>query len=110
MTDRSAATLPPMARTATTTPKRLHAAAITSGSVLIAWRRVGGAVSYVVYRNGKKMATTHATRFNDRKVRGGRRYGYRVRARGRPGWLGPARRGPHVTVPQAEVPSGTPPR
>src|SRR3954452_19722805 len=105
MTDRSAATLHRMARTATT-PKKLHAAAVTSGAVLIAWRHVPGAVAYVVYRGGKKVATTHATRFNDRKVKPGRRYGYRVRARGRHGWLGPARKTLRGTVPKAKLPSG----
>ena len=95
-----------MARTATT-PKKLHAAAVTSAAVLIAWRRVPGAVAYVVYRDGRKVGTTHATRFNDRRVAAGHRYGYRVRARGRHGWLGPASRVLRVTVPKHAPPVTT---
>src|SRR3954454_15508904 len=96
-----------MARTATT-PSKLHAAAVTSGAVLIAWRRVPGAVAYVVYRGGRKVGTTHATRFNDRKVKPGVRYGYRVRARGHHRWLRPARRVLHVTVPKRKAPASGP--
>jgi uncharacterized protein (DUF1800 family) len=97
-----------MARTATS-PKHLHAAALTPTSVLLSWRRVKGTDHYVVYRDGKRLASTRATRLNDKKVKPGQRHRYAVRARGKHGWIGPRSRSILVTVPHRKVvPGGGP--
>src|SRR4051795_11230732 len=96
-----------MARTATS-PKHLHTAALTPASVLLSWRRVKGTDHYVVYRDGKKLASTKATRFNDKKVKPGQRHRYAVRARGKHGWLGPRSKSILVTVPHRKVTGGDP--
>src|SRR4051812_27955322 len=100
-----------MAGKATTQPKHLHAAALTSASVLLVWRRVLHTDHYVVYRDGKRLGSTRATRFNDKKVKPGQRHRYRVRARGRHGWLGRASKVLVVTVPKRKqvVGGGTTP-
>lgn len=90
-----------MARTASKAPTKLHAAALTSASVLLAWRAVPGAASYVVFRDGKRLAATGHTRFNDKKVKPGERHRYKVRARDRKHvWLGPLSRSLLLTVPK----------
>src|SRR4051794_33514956 len=89
-----------MAGKATTQPKHLHAAALTAASVLLSWRRVLHTDHYVIYRDGKRLGSTRATRFNDKRVKPGRRYRYKVRARGKHGWVGPASRVFVVTVPK----------
>src|SRR4051794_26122997 len=91
-----------MARTATS-PKHLHTAALTPASVLLSWRRVKGTDHYVVYRDGKKFASTRATRFNDKKVKPGERHRYAVRARGKHGWIGPKSHSILVTVPHRKT-------
>ncbi|MFL5845546.1 MAG: DUF1800 family protein [Solirubrobacteraceae bacterium] len=100
-----------MARTAAPSPKKLHAAALTPASVVLAWRAVPGAASYVVFRDGKRLGVTAHTRFNDKKVKPGQRHRYKVRARDRKHrWVGTLSRSILVTVPKPVVsPTPSPP-
>src|SRR3954451_23140135 len=95
-----------MAGTPVTTPRHLHAAALTPASVLLSWRRVHGADHYVVYRDGKRLASTRATRFNDKKVKPGQRHRYAVRAASKHGWGGPRSRSILVSVPHRKPTGG----
>ncbi|MDX6666435.1 MAG: hypothetical protein QOG68_2641 [Solirubrobacteraceae bacterium] len=87
-------------------PKRLHAAAVTSGSVLLYWRALPGARRYGILRDGRRRGSTTAAHFNDTKVKPGETHRYRVRARGRHGWLGPASHAITVKVPRKKQPGG----
>ena len=64
-------------------PRELRAVSITPAGVQIAWHRAndhGPRVRYEVLRDGRRVASVRAPRFEDGHVRTGRTYGYVVRA------------------------------
>ncbi len=81
-------------------PTRLHTTARAAGGVVLAWRKVSGAVAYEVLRDGKVVRRTKKTRFTDRAPVAGRSYRYAVRAVDKKGRRSKASAALKVAVPR----------
>ncbi len=69
------------ATTKVAAPTGLKATKVTKNSVALKWNKVAGASGYVVYRNGKKVATIKkgsTVKFTDKKLKAKTTYKYKV--------------------------------
>ncbi|WSI35758.1 PHB depolymerase family esterase [Streptomyces sp. NBC_01341] len=71
-------------------PTGLKVAGVTDSSASLAWNTVGSAASYLVYRDGAKVATTASASYTDTGLRAGTSYRYTVAAADSGGTAGTA--------------------
>ncbi|MFI8004656.1 PHB depolymerase family esterase [Streptomyces sp. NPDC086010] len=71
-------------------PTGLKVAGVTDSTASLAWNTVGSAASYLVYRDGAKVATTTAASYTDTGLKAGTSYRYTVAAADSGGTAGAA--------------------